>query len=182
MPFRRKLVPVSILIAAGALLMAGPGHAVERAAAGALPATVRHPQRIRQQLRSVGRETLPVTHFTHRATRTAKGAGDLVQAPALRQSPSDLLVAMHRHAPKRHAVLSFVAAHEGCDRLGQKIGDSGSRPQKHRFHPQHPKIDRVGSPHSRNRVPPLASGTPKKHALTLNRDIDGPLPRLRSAP
>ena len=89
---------------------------------------------------------------------------------------------MHRHAPKRHAVLSFVVAHEGCDRLGQETDDSGSGTRKHRLDRQHPKIERVGSSHSRDRVPPLTSGTPKNHALTVNRDIDGPLPRLGSAP
>src|ERR1035438_5092948 len=89
---------------------------------------------------------------------------------------------MHRHAPKRHAVLSFMVAHEGCDRLGQKTDDSGSGTPKHRFDRQHPKIEPVGSSHSPDRVPPLTSGTPKNHALTVNRDIDGPLPRLGSAP
>src|SRR5580704_16335301 len=89
---------------------------------------------------------------------------------------------MHRHAPKRHGVPSFVVAHEGCDRLGQETDDSGSGARKYRLDRQHPKIDRVGSSHSRDRVPPLASGTPKNHALTLNRDIYGPLPRLGSAP
>src|ERR1017187_10845137 len=89
---------------------------------------------------------------------------------------------MHRHAPKRHAVPSFVVAHEGCDRLGQETDDSGSGTPKHRFDRQHPKIEPVGSSHSHDRVPPLTSGTPKNHALTVNRDIDGPLPRLGSAP
>src|ERR1017187_6785760 len=89
---------------------------------------------------------------------------------------------MHRHAPKRHAVPSFVVAHEGCDRLGQENDDSGSGTPKHRLDRQHPKNERVGSSHSPDRVPPLTSGTPKNHALTVNRDIDGPLPRLGSAP
>jgi hypothetical protein len=36
---------------------------------------------------------------------------------------------MHRHGPKRHAVLSFVVAREGCNRLGQETDHSGSEPE-----------------------------------------------------
>ena len=80
------------------------------------PIQLRHPQRIRASPRRIRRDALPVAHLAHRAPRAPQSPGDLAQAAALRQPPPDLLVPMHRHAPKRHAAVSFVVAHEGCGR------------------------------------------------------------------
>src|SRR5271154_6987856 len=65
---------------------------------------------------------------------------------------------MHRHAPKRHAAVSFVVTHEGCG-IGRR-----SR-----------KIDRIRSPWSGDRIAPLISGTPKNPTNVVNLDIGGPL-------
>ena len=74
---------------------------------------------------------LSIAHLTHRATRAPQRPGDLAQASPSSQPPSDLLVPLHRHAPKRHAALSFVVAHEGCGTRQQSSGDEDSEAGKH---------------------------------------------------
>ena len=87
------------------------------------PIQLRHPQRIARRLGRIGREAFPIAHLAHRAARTPQSPGDLAQAAPFSQPPPDLLVPMHRHAPKRHAAVSFVVAHEGCGRRGQDCGE-----------------------------------------------------------
>ena len=107
------------------------------------PIELRHPQGIRHQLRRIRRDTLPVAHFAHGATRTPQSPCDLAQAAALGQSSSDLLVPMHRHAPKRHAAVSFVVTHEGCSR--QSLNE-GSEARKHGLDRGRRKIGGVRGP------------------------------------
>jgi hypothetical protein len=53
---------------------------------------------------------------------------------------------MHRHAPKRHAVVSFVVAHEGCGTQREESGDDGSAARKHCFNGRSQKNGRLRSP------------------------------------
>jgi hypothetical protein len=89
---------------------------------------------------------------------------------------------MHRHAPKRHAAVSFVVTHEGCGSQAQQSGDDGSGAGKYGTDRRGQKIDRIGSPQSGATTPPLASGTPDNHSLMANLDIGGPLLSTGSTP
>jgi len=60
--------------------------------------------------------------------------------------------------------------------------DNGSGRRKHSSDRPPPHIDRVGSPYSGDRAPPLALATAERPAFMVNRDIGGPLPRSGSAP
>src|SRR5205807_8565315 len=94
----------------------------------------------------------------------------------------DVLVPLTRHAPKRHAALSFDVAHEGCGRRGPDCGDGGSGSGKRGFDGGGRKIGCTASPQSGDRTPPRISGTPKNHPDPANLDIGGPLPCTASAP
>jgi len=90
------------------------------------PVDLTHPQRIAPRSRGIRRATRAIPDFAHGAPRTAQGLGDLAQAPALGEAAPDLLVPLHRHAPKRHAALSFVVTHEGCGTRRWRSGDEDS--------------------------------------------------------
>jgi len=98
------------------------------------------------RLGRIGRASFTVAHFAHRTARTPQSSCDLAQAAPFRQPSSDLLVPMHRHAPKRHAAVSFVVAHEGCGSGGQESGDEGSGARNPRFDCRGQKLGRLGSP------------------------------------
>jgi hypothetical protein len=81
--------------------------------------------------------------------------GDLAQAAALREPPPDLLVPLHRHAPKRHAAVSFVVTHEGCGTQRTGSGDEDSDDG------EGTKIDSAGRSQRHDRGVPLALDTPE---------------------
>ena len=110
------------------------------------PIQLRHPQWIADRLGRIGRAAFTVAHLAHCAARTTQSTRDLAQAAAFSQPPPDLLVPMHRHAPKRHAAVSFVVAHEGSGSGGQESGDEGSGARNPRFDCRGQKIGRLGSP------------------------------------
>ena len=129
-----------------------------------------------------GEPRSPSRTSQHRASRAAQGARDLAQTASFRQSSPDLLVPLHRHAPKRHAAVSFVVAHEGCGSWQLEFGDQDLTHRKHRIGRRRQIIDRIGSPCSGAATPPLASGTPKNPAHMVNRDIGRPLPSMPKRP
>jgi hypothetical protein len=84
----------------------------------------------------------------------------------LSQPPSDLLVPLHRHAPKRHVAVSFVVAHEGCGTRQQSSGDEDSEAGKHGRDDDGGKVDRTGGPQSGDLHPPPVLGYPPKTPTT----------------
>jgi len=110
------------------------------------PVQLRHPQRIADWLWRIGRAAFSVAYFAHRASRTAQGARDLAQTASFRQSSPDLLVPLHRHAPKRHAAVSFVVTHEGCGTQHQESGEEDLMRRQHAIDWRGQIIDRIGSP------------------------------------
>jgi hypothetical protein len=89
---------------------------------------------------------------------------------------------MHRHAPKRHAAVSFVVTHEGCGRQARHCGDDGSEAEKYGFDGRGQKNSRIGSPQSGATTPPLAAGIPENRLIKVNLNISGPLPSTGSTP
>src|SRR5271168_1359048 len=75
---------------------------------------------------------------------------------------------MHRHAPKRHAAVSFVVTHEGC-------GADGSGARQYGFDRDRRKIGRIRGPQGGDRSSPRVSGTPKNPTNVVNLDIGRPL-------
>jgi hypothetical protein len=129
------------------------------------PVELPHPQRIGRDLRGRGRGPLAVPHFPHCAARAAQRPRGLAQPATLSQPPPDLLVPMHRHAPHRHVVRSFVDIHEGCGSGARKGGVDTT--ESH---------DRTAQQARGTAIAPPRTVIPGNQGEQTNLDIGGPLP------